>query len=151
VPQPLGGEKEGLVDVTPETWQDKRFEPAYKWHRWRIGAPSAEEPHQTPSVEGSEFRVVDGKVLSFANNAEYSETTLIELDDEGRQPVQGSSCRAGSSTWCARTSAASHSGADDFASASNASNGAKPWSGRQATPARRCRTCSGTMRDVFSS
>jgi hypothetical protein len=77
---------EELVDVTPETWQDKRFEPAYKWYRWQIGAPSAEElPDQAPSVEGSEFRVVDGKVLSFANNAEYSETTLIELDDEGYQ------------------------------------------------------------------
>lgn len=77
---------EELVAATPETWPDTRFEPGYTWYRWQLGSDSAEElPDQTPSVEGSEFRVVDGKVLSFANNEEYSETTLLELDAEGYQ------------------------------------------------------------------
>jgi hypothetical protein len=87
--QLLGGDQallhvwhQELVNATPETWADTRFEPGYKWYRWTIGSTEAAElPDQAPSVEGSAWRVVDGKVISFANNAEYSETTLIELDD----------------------------------------------------------------------
>jgi hypothetical protein len=76
-----------LVGATPETWGDTRFAPGYKWYRWRIGSTEATElPDQAPSAEGSAWRLLDGKVISFANNAEYSETTLIELDatDHGR-------------------------------------------------------------------
>jgi hypothetical protein len=87
--QLLGGDQallhvwhQELVNATPETWADTRFEPGYKWYRWTIGSAEATElPDQAPSAEGSAWRVVDGKVISFANNAEYSETTLIELDD----------------------------------------------------------------------
>jgi len=74
-----------LVDAAPETWSEQRSEPGYKWYRWRLGSAEATElPDQAPSAEGSAWRSVDGRVISFANNAEYSETTLISLDDTGR-------------------------------------------------------------------
>ncbi|HTV24820.1 MAG TPA: hypothetical protein VMG12_39275, partial [Polyangiaceae bacterium] len=75
---------EELVAATPETWSDQRFEPGYKWYRWRLGTNEATElPDQEPSAEGSGWRRLDGKTISFANNAEYTETTLLELDDSG--------------------------------------------------------------------
>lgn len=74
-----------LVDATPDNWQETRFAPGYKWYSWSIGSSEATElPDQAPGAEGSGWRVIDGKVISFANNAEYSETTLIELDETGR-------------------------------------------------------------------
>lgn len=76
---------EELLGATTESWVDQRFEPGYKWYRWRLGSSEATElPDQVPSAEGSAWRVLDGKVISFSNDAEYTETTLVELDDTGR-------------------------------------------------------------------
>ena len=74
-----------LVNATPDNWTDTRFAPGYTWYSWQLGSSEATElPDQSPGTEGSGWRVLDGKVISFAPNAEYSETTLIELDASGR-------------------------------------------------------------------
>jgi hypothetical protein len=73
---------EELVQATPETWSDRRFAAGYTWYRWQIGSLTATElPDQAPSAEGSAWRVIDGKPISFANDSEYTETTLLELDE----------------------------------------------------------------------
>jgi hypothetical protein len=72
------------VTATPETWADKRFEPGYRWYRWTIGEAAATElAGQSPSGEGGDWAVIDGKGYLYSPNSEFSATTLIELDDTG--------------------------------------------------------------------
>ncbi|MET0344205.1 MAG: hypothetical protein ABW252_24530 [Polyangiales bacterium] len=75
-----------LVHATPQNWANVRFEPAYFWYRWRIGDATATLlPDQKPTGEGADFRRLDGKLVSYAADAEYANTTLWQLGDDGRQ------------------------------------------------------------------
>jgi hypothetical protein len=73
-----------LVDATPDNWKEKRFEPGYKWHRWTLGETTAPElPNQQPSTEGGGWKGFDGKTVSYVPDAEYENTTLVELLSDG--------------------------------------------------------------------
>ncbi len=73
-----------LVNATAANWTDTRFEPGYKWHRWKFGETTAPElPNQRPSGEGGDWRRLDGKIVSYAPDAEYENTTLVELLPDG--------------------------------------------------------------------
>lgn len=75
-----------LVKATAANWSDTRFEPGYLWYRWQLGAATAEPlPDQQPSVEGGEWRHIEGKVVRYAPDSEYANTTLWELLPDGRQ------------------------------------------------------------------
>lgn len=75
-----------LINATAANWSDKRFEPGYLWHRFRIGESTSEPlPDQKPSVEGGEWDQLEGKVVSYAPDSEYANTTLWELQADGRQ------------------------------------------------------------------
>jgi hypothetical protein len=76
-----------LLAPTPEGWLDgQRFEPGYKWHRWRVGEATASEiPDQAPSSEDSAgVTVIDGTFYFYSPDAEFSATTLLALSDAGR-------------------------------------------------------------------
>jgi hypothetical protein len=71
------------IGVTAQTWQDEQGTPAYRWWRWEIGAASAEEvPGQALSVEAAHY-VVGGKAYVGNPSADWSETTIVELDPSG--------------------------------------------------------------------
>lgn len=76
---------EELSTATPENWTDEgRWQPSYKWYRWDIGSDAAEElPDQAPSSEGSNWAKIDGRLFTYSANPEYSETTLVELKEDG--------------------------------------------------------------------
>ncbi|MET0390777.1 MAG: hypothetical protein ABW321_32690 [Polyangiales bacterium] len=75
-----------LVQATKQDWEDTRSKPGYLWYRWQLGEDTAEPlPDQEPSSEGGEWRTLDERTVTYAANAEYSETTLFELDSDGRQ------------------------------------------------------------------
>jgi hypothetical protein len=71
------------VGVTRENWQDKQGTPGYRWWRWQIGAPNAEEvPNQPLTVEAADYQV-DGKSYVGNPSADWSKTTIVELDPKG--------------------------------------------------------------------
>lgn len=73
-----------LVAATPENWKETRFEPAYTWYRWKLGEATATElPNQMPSSEGGEWLRLDGAPYTYNPNADYSKTTLFELNSSG--------------------------------------------------------------------
>ncbi len=76
---------EALVEATPENWvEETRWLSGYEWYRWTIGTDTAARlPNQEPSAEGGTWTKLDGKLLTYTPNAEYSETTLLWLDDDG--------------------------------------------------------------------
>jgi hypothetical protein len=76
---------ESLSTATPENWADDgRWQPSYQWYRWTIGSDEATPlPKQEPSSEGGAWTKLDGRLFSYAANPEYSETTLVELHDDG--------------------------------------------------------------------
>lgn len=75
-----------LIDAKKETWEDQRFEPGYLWYRWQIGDDKAEPlPDQEPSTEGGEWTALDGHTVNYVANEEYSETTLYQLEEDGRR------------------------------------------------------------------
>jgi len=69
--------------VTLENWQDTLGVPAYRWWRWEIGASEAQEiPDQPLTVEAAHY-VVDGRTYIGNPSADWSATTIVELDPEG--------------------------------------------------------------------
>jgi hypothetical protein len=76
---------EELSTATPENWtEDGRWQSAYQWYRWKVGEERAELlPAQEPSGEGGTWTKLDGRLFSYAANSEYSETTLVELNEDG--------------------------------------------------------------------
>jgi hypothetical protein len=71
------------IGVTRETWQDSQSVPAFRWWRWEIGAPQAEEiPNQELTVEAAHY-VVDGKTYVGNPSADWAATTIIEIDPNG--------------------------------------------------------------------
>lgn len=76
--------QDDLVHATPDDWQEKRFEAGYKWYRWTLGdAQATELPGQAPSSEGGSWLRMDGQVISFSPNADFSETTVVRLAPDG--------------------------------------------------------------------
>lgn len=76
---------EELSTATPENWTESgRWDSSYQWYRWSIGDDRAELlPNQPPSGEGGSWAKLDGRLISYSANPEYSETTLVELDADG--------------------------------------------------------------------
>jgi hypothetical protein len=76
---------EKLSTATPENWvDDGRWQASYEWYRWTIGSDEASPlPKQEPSSEGGGWTKLDGRLFSYSANPEYSETTLVELHDDG--------------------------------------------------------------------
>jgi hypothetical protein len=71
------------IGVTAETWQDSQSMPSFRWWRWEIGAPQAEEiPNQELTVEAAHY-VVGGKTYVGNPSADWAETTIVELDPSG--------------------------------------------------------------------
>jgi len=71
------------VGATAENFQDKQGAPGYRWWRWEIGADEAEEiPNQKLTVEAARY-FVDGKTYVGNPSADWSETTIVELDASG--------------------------------------------------------------------
>lgn len=74
-----------LVSATPETWQDQRFEPGYKWYRWNLDENEATElPDQIPTSEGGSWGRLDGRFVTYNATDDFAETTLLGLSDDGR-------------------------------------------------------------------
>jgi hypothetical protein len=73
-----------LAQPTAANWSDTRFKAHYLWWRWKLGAPAAElMANQTPATEGALFFGIDGRQFLPSNAADFSTTTLVELDAEG--------------------------------------------------------------------
>ena len=71
------------VGVTAETWQDMQGAPGYRWWRWEVGAERAEVvPGQQLTVEAGRY-FVDGKTYVGNPSADWSKTTIVELDPAG--------------------------------------------------------------------
>jgi hypothetical protein len=61
-----------------------RNEAGFRWWRWRIGAPSAEEIiDQSSAANTVQLRRVDDRVYALRYTPDYSETTLEELRADG--------------------------------------------------------------------
>lgn len=74
-----------LVGATPANWvDDKRFGSGYTWYRWTIGSPAATEvTGQVPLGEGGTWQRIGEKLYTYGSNADFSKTTLQELDASG--------------------------------------------------------------------
>jgi hypothetical protein len=71
------------IGVTAESWQDDSGTPAYRWWRWEIGAPVAEElPGQVLTVEAAHY-AVGGHVYVGNPSADWSKTTIVQLSASG--------------------------------------------------------------------
>jgi hypothetical protein len=71
------------VQANAENWQDKQGVPGYRWWRWEIGTEQAEEiPNQELTVEAGRY-FVDGKTYVGNPSADWSATTIVELDAGG--------------------------------------------------------------------
>jgi hypothetical protein len=75
---------ESVSKPTRDNWDTMRNEAGFRWWRWRIGAPSAEEIiDQSSAANTVQLRRVDDRVYALRYTPDYSETTLEELRADG--------------------------------------------------------------------
>jgi hypothetical protein len=75
---------ESVSEPTEANWDTLRNEAGFRWWRWHIGAPSAEEiVDQESAANTVQLRRVDGKVYGLRYTPDYSTTTLEELRADG--------------------------------------------------------------------